>query len=100
MSFQVMAGVVVLFLFRYWSPPGLVTVIDDPAAEKAPCADEPRAFWKKLLAREGTPLTDIVTLHLPTIELFEVHCIVARGENDGLYGPHWGKTGSVLLGVL
>ena len=29
------------------------------------------------------PLTEVVTLHLPTIVLFDVHCIVASGEKRG-----------------
>ena len=46
------------------------------------------------------PDTDCVTLHMPTRESELVHCNVAWRENDGLYGPHCGNTGSVLFGLL
>ena len=53
------------------------------AAEKAPTGLVPRAFWNRFVTRAGTPFTDVVTLHIPTMGLPDVHCIVASGENDG-----------------
>ena len=36
------------------------------------------------LTRAGIPLTEVVTLHLPTIVLFDVHCIFAAAEKLGV----------------